>query len=168
MIAAHPSAKRRAWQGIEASEPPLMARDYPQLLAMAESMLLARRDGFPDRVARGNMTGEAAAEEIAVFEAIVADWTFIVTGEGEPASLMTLCPRRDALDESLSKLAAIAREQGGFSSDLEAKTQAVIALRWHLEPRRETVALARLTHRLRGDARAQNEDARKQQKETVQ
>lgn len=143
----------RTWQGIEASDPPADRLRFRRLLKMAEAMLAARRNGFPDQIAAGTMNAEDAAAELTLFEHLVADWRFIASGgAGEPAPFATIPDRRDALDASLRTIADIAREAGGFSETLGAKAQAVIALRWHLEPGRDTVALARLTHRLRADA----------------
>ncbi|MCH2486131.1 MAG: hypothetical protein MK010_00085 [Erythrobacter sp.] len=126
---------------------------------MAESMLSTRRNRFPDLVAAGRKRAEDAAKEIALFEAIVADWRFVVDGAGEPASPFTLAARRAVLDESLRTIAAIAAQQGGFTDTLGCQAACVIALRWHLEPGRETIALARLTHQLRADVAASRKEA---------
>lgn len=142
----------RVWQGIETIDPPLMHTDYPALLAVARNMLETRRTRFPALVRAGRMSAEAAAAEIATFDAIVADWQWICTGAGEPASRATLQARRDALDASLCTIAEIAREHGGFPEQLGAPAEAVIAMRWHLEPGRETHALANLSRKARAQA----------------
>lgn len=139
----------RIWRGIEAQDPPWAASDYPDLLAMAESMLAAREKRFPALVAAGKMTAEAAAVELATFAAIVADWRWIHTGKGERAHLSTLAARQAALDASLDTIGEIVRDNGGrFSRELALQTQHVIAMRWHLEPQRQTHAAAAATHRL--------------------
>ena len=149
-----------SWQGIEAPEPPDCVLDHADLLAMARRMLQARQSGFPKLVADGQMDEAAAQQEIAVFEGIVATWQFIVTGEGEPAPWFALPDQRAALDSSLAKIAQLAGEAGGFPPQLEAQARWVIALRWHIEPGRQTIALARLTHELRARARASREETR--------
>lgn len=154
MTAATNNRGLRIWQGIEATEPPVRRHDYADLLRMAQRMLDERRKRFPAMVAAGQLAQAEADREIATFEDLVADWRFIVTGEGEPASLMTLVARCAALDASLRTIADIARQERGFSATLGRQAECVIALRWHLEPGRETIALARLTHQLRADAAA--------------
>lgn len=146
----------RIWQGIEAADPPVMRDDFAQLLKMAEEMLQSRRDRFPGEVAGGKLTADEAQRELIAFEYLVANWRFIATGQGEPAGYGADHVLRDALDEAIARIAAFAGERGGFSETLGAKAQAVIALRWHLEPGRRTIALARLNHQLRADARAAN------------
>lgn len=153
-----PDMARRVWEGIEADDPPEMRYDFADLKAMAQRMLEARRKGFPALVAAGEKSEADARAEIAIFEDLVADWTFIASAgaEGQPASAVTIPARRRALDASIATIAGIAGQQGGFSKTLGAQAEAVIALRWHLEPGRDPVALARLTHQLRADAAAAN------------
>ncbi|WP_374406566.1 hypothetical protein [Pelagerythrobacter sp.] len=151
------SERLRVWQGIEAADPPEKARDYADLLEMAELMLEARRKRFPALVASGDLTAEEADRQIATHAEIAAEWRWIASGEGDPASLLTLHDRRAALDDSLSTIASIARRRGGFGGDLAHQAQCVIALRWHLEPGRDTVGLAALTHQLRREARIRAE-----------
>lgn len=135
------------WSGIEAADPPEYRRDYPELLDMAEAMLAERKTRFPDLVARNRISQAEADAEIRIFEHIVQDWRFIARGDGEPAPASTLIARREALSESIAKIAAIARRAHGFSEELAHRAQCVIALRWHLEPGRPTVAFARINHR---------------------
>ena len=137
---------RRVWQGIEADDPPSARFDYPDLLAMAETMLAARERRFPALIRAGELSAEAAAAELATFNDLVADWQWIVSGIGRRAPLHTLQARRDALDRSLATIADIAREGGGFSPDLAAQAERVIAMRWHLEPGRRTHHLAAIGH----------------------
>jgi hypothetical protein len=142
----------RIWQGIETFDPPSRAHDHADLLAMAERMLAVREKRFPALVAAGKMSAEDATAEIGTFRLIVADWRFICTGEGEPAPLGSLLQRRDALDASLRTIAEIAREEGTFTAALADQAECVIALRWHLEPGRRTVALAQLSREIRAQS----------------
>jgi hypothetical protein len=136
----------RAWHGIESEEPPYERHNYPALLAMADRMLASRERHLHAQVKRGDMTAQAAHAEIATVTAIGADWHWIVTGEGEPAHISTLEARQLLLDRSIMTIAAIARDREGFSTALEDQAHMVIAMRWHLEPQRQTHLLARLNH----------------------
>lgn len=135
-------------------EPPPSWRDFGDLRRMAETMLAARRESFPKRVAAGQLAADEAERELRAFADLVRDWEFICDGEGQPASIATEQDRRDALDQAIVRIAAYAAEHGGFSDQLEDQAHRVIALRWHCEPGRRTIAMARLTHELRAEARA--------------
>lgn len=152
MTAAEPQT--RIWQGIETEDPPVLRHAFSQLLQMAEGMLKSRRERFPGDIAAGRMADREAQIELTAFEYLAANWRFIVTGQGEPAGRGADHILRPALDEAIARIAAFAGERGGFTETLGDQAQAVIALRWHLEPGRDSVALARLTHQLRADARA--------------
>lgn len=155
-----PSARLHAlgiWQGIETFDPPNRIHDHADLLAMAERMLAVREKRFPALIAARKMSAEDAAAEIAIFRLIVADWRFICTGEGQPASIGSLPQRRDALDASLRTIAEIAREDGTFSDALADQAECVIALRWHLEPGRSTAALSQLSREIRAELRTNQE-----------
>lgn len=140
---------------IEANEPPAYRHDHDDLREMAVSMLESRCARFPQLVRTGAMDSAAADAEIQTFRQIVQDWEFICTGRGQPACPSSLINRREALDSSIATIADIAAEQGGFSERLHHQAQCVIALRWHLEPGRQTILLARINQQLRADAAAQ-------------
>ncbi|GGZ02508.1 hypothetical protein [Novosphingobium colocasiae] len=139
----------RIWSGIETEEPPVRRDDWPDLAAMAEAMLETRRRRFPDMVRSGRMAADAAAAEIATFEAIARDWLWILRGQGEPAGIETLPARAAALDRSLHTLLDLAREAGGFTADLADKAHLVIALRWHCEPANRPHALLQTGREMR-------------------
>jgi len=143
----------RVWQGIEAEDPPCLRHDFPELLAMAERMLASREKRFPAMIAAGQIAPDVAARQLELFRQIAADWRWICTGEGDIAPVATIAARREALDDSLRTIAAVARERGGFDAELEQQAHLVIAMRWHLEPERLTHVNARLTHALRAKAR---------------
>jgi hypothetical protein len=134
-------------------EPPPAWRDFEDLRNMAQQMLAARRESLPRRVAAGELAPDEADRELHAFSDLVRDWEFICDGEGEPASHGSEQARRDALDAAILRLASYAAEHGGLSEQLEDQAHRVIALRWHLEPGRRTLALARITHELRAEAR---------------
>jgi hypothetical protein len=131
---------RRVWHGIESPEPPVAAADYAAIRAMAERMLEARRKRFPQLIAAGRMEAGDAAAQIAVFEALAAEWRWMATGTGAPADHAMLPAITAALDTSIATIAEIAMEDGGLSMDLAAQAEWVIAMAWHLEPGRRTRA----------------------------
>src|SRR5690606_25215394 len=132
------SPATRIWQGIEAEYPPCLRHDYAALLAMATRLHESRVKRFPALIDAGKLAPEAAAHQLEQFRQIAADWRWICTGEGEPAPHATIEDRREALDESLRTVTAIARERGGFDKELAQQADCLIALRWHLEPERQT------------------------------
>ncbi|GAB7553149.1 hypothetical protein NRB_26550 [Novosphingobium sp. 11B] len=141
------------------SSTPWAAGDYPDLLAMAESMLASRQKRFPELVKAGKLDQAQADAALAIYAAILADWQWIVTGEGERAHLSTLEARKAALDTSLDTIAEIAGERRGFTRELALQAQHVIAMRWHLEPERETHFFAALTHQIRAELARKNAGA---------
>lgn len=145
------------WRGLTVEgDQPWAAGDYPDLLAMAESMLASRQKRFPEMIKAGKMDRVQADAEVAIYAAIVADWRWIITGEGERAQLSTLMARRAALDASLDTIAAIAGDRRGFTRELALQAQHVIAMRWHLELERQTHAAAAITHKIRADLARKN------------
>lgn len=144
----------RAWHGIESEDPPYERHNHEALLAMADRMLAAREKRLPALVRNGDISIEEARAQIATVTAIGADWHWIITGEGEPAHISTLAARRALLDQAIVTIAAIAREREGFSPDLEDQAHLIIAMRWHLDPQRETHILARLNHERRRRAQS--------------
>lgn len=148
---------RRVWGRIETEDPPHGIYDYAALRAMAERLLATREKRFPLLVAAGKLDAAEAQAELTTFRMIAQDWRWISTGEGQPAPIGSLDHRRAALDRSLATIADIAREEGRFSDELAAQADAVIAIRWHLEPGSRTHALAQLTHQIRADLGAKQE-----------
>jgi hypothetical protein len=106
--------------------------DYAAIRAMAERMLEARRKRFPQMIAAGRMSAEDAAAQIAVFEAWPpngAGWPPAKAPRRRHAARPARRPRpkhhHDRRDRDGS---------GGFSSELAAQAEWVIAMAWHLEP----------------------------------
>lgn len=130
----------RVWHGIQSPEPPAAAFDYAEIRQMAQRMLETRRTRFPQLVAKGRMAPADAEAQIAVFEALAAEWHWMATGEGAPAEAEQIPALREALDQSIATIAEIAREDRGFSAELAAQAEWVIAMAWHLEPGRRTRA----------------------------
>lgn len=150
---------RRVWGRIETDHPPVGIYDYADLRAMADRLLATREKRFPALVAAGKLDAVEAEAELVTFRMIAADWRWLCTGEGQPAPIGSLPCRRAALDRSIATISEIASEEGRFSDELAAQADAVIAMRWHLEPGSRTHALAALTHQIRADLGAnQNAD----------
>lgn len=148
---------RKVWGQIETENPPRNIYDYDDLRAMADRLLASREKRFPALIAAGKLDAVEAEAELSTYRAIAADWHWLCTGEGQPAPIATLGLRRAALDRSIATIAEIARDDGCFSKELAAQADAVIAMRWHLEPGRQTHVLAAITHEIRANSRAQQE-----------
>jgi hypothetical protein len=150
----------RVWHGIQSPEPPAAAFDYAEIRQMAQRMLETRRTRFPQLVAKGRMSPADAEAQIAVFEALAAEWHWMATGQGTPAEAEQIPAMREALDQSIATIAEIAREDRGFSAELAAQAEWVIAMAWHLEPGRRTRACRAQTFVLRQLIAAEQEARR--------
>jgi hypothetical protein len=126
---------RRVWHGIESPEPPVAAADYAAIRAMAERMLEARRKRFPQLIAAGRMEAGDAAAQIAVFEALAAEWRWMATGTGRPP-ITPCCPRSPPPSMPASPRSPRSRWKTAASMNLAAQAEWVIAMAWHLEPGR--------------------------------
>lgn len=126
---------------------PPSAFDYPVLLAQAEESLTRREAAYPEWVRAGRMSSDAAADDIAAWRLIVAEWRWIVRGEGELPAPTTLPARRAAIELSIERIEAEAHRRR--SADLTAQAERLEALRWHLHRTGEgTFAGEPLVHRL--------------------
>lgn len=138
----------RDWQGILSPEPPSQAWHLAAILDQAEQMLKSRKRALPQRANRGKISWNEANSQIAIFDFIVADWRWLVLGEGEPAHPSSRQDRKAALDKSIATIADIAAERGEFDEQLDAQAQLVIAMRWWLDdpafPHAEMPRLAQL------------------------
>ena len=151
-----PGQNERVWQGIISQEPPPARHDHQDILDQARQMLATRKKKLPFLVHQRKMQKHHADHQIAICAFIVEDWEWIVTGQGQPACPTNLQDRKELLDESLSTIADIARESGGFDEKLERQAALVIAMRWHLEKkhfRKDIYWLAHTNHELRRQAK---------------
>lgn len=142
-------APLRVWGGIETTEPPLLAHCHDDLLAMLKRMLGQRERRYPDMIRRREIEADTAAAEIETFAALVADWQWMFSGEGAPSPLGCWPRMIVAIDGSLSTIADLAREAGGFSKGLADQAHHVLAIRWHLDRWIETRTNAASTHAAR-------------------
>lgn len=139
---------------------PAAAFDYADLLAQAETSLARREAAYPEWIRKGLIAGEAAEADIAAWRLLVAEWRWIVTGEGDLPPPGTLHARRAAVDLSIERIEAEARRRQ--SADLAHQAALLHALRWHLQrtdgPEPSSAPrvhrMARLTRLLRADAAA--------------
>lgn len=85
MTAARTLAPLRLPSGADGR--PVMANDWADVRAVAETALKNREQAWPGRVARGQMTAADADADLAAWRAIVAEWTWIDTQgrDGHPA-----------------------------------------------------------------------------------
>lgn len=135
---------------------PPWAFNYPALLLQAEASLARREQAYPEWIRAGRIASEAAAEDIAAWRLIVAEWRWIVRDEGELPAPHTIAARRAAIDLSLERIDAELRRRR--TPDLLDQHERLSALGWHLQ-RVEGVQpvvhrLARFSRLLRADAAA--------------
>lgn len=131
---------------------PIFAHDHDLLLAEARRALAVRQEAYPGLVSRGAMAADAAEADIAAWGLIVAEWNWIVSGEGQLPGADTLPARIAAIDLALERAGAqIAR--GGGNEALLRQVALVNAMRWQLGRLRDgTPAVhhfAGLTRRIR-------------------
>lgn len=133
---------------------PAAAFDYADLLAQAETSLARREQAYPEWIRKGLIAGEAAEADIAAWRLLVAEWRWIVSGEGELPPPDTIHARRAAVDLSIERIEAEARRRQ--SADLAHQAALLHALRWHLQRTDGLIPrvhrMARLTRLLRADA----------------
>jgi len=110
---------------------PLYAREDEALLAHCRTALSRRQASYPAMIERGSIAPDLAARDIAAWEALAAEWLWIISGQGEPPQRQTLPDRVAALD-----LAKVRVDQemakGNRSHDIRRQSHVIAALRWHL------------------------------------
>lgn len=136
---------------------PAWAWNYAALLCQAEESLARREQAYPEWIRSGRIASDAAEADIAAWRLIVAEWRWIVRGDGALPPPHTLAARRTAIELSLERVEAEARRRR--SPELIDQQERLGALLWHLQ-RTEHGApkvhrLARLSRLLRADAAPQ-------------
>lgn len=104
--------------------------DWGALSTEATRQLWIRKDSYPAMVAAGRMAEEEAAEDIAAWAAIAADWEWIDGGEGEPASTASLPARIAALDLALGRIAARIDKDGARPELIERRIKLELMREW--------------------------------------
>lgn len=122
------------WQTADFVEPdePAFAHDWEVLLAQAETSLATRRKAYPDWIARGQIAQADADADIAAWEWLVAEWRWIISGEGTPPPADTLAGRRAAVELSLQRIEA-ELHRGHRTEAIHRQAHIALALAWHLE-----------------------------------
>lgn len=133
---------------------PAAAFDYADLLAQAETSLARREQAYPEWIRKGLIASDAAADDITAWRLIVAEWRWIVNGEGELPPPSSIEARRAAVDVSIERIEAEARRR--HSADLAHQAALLHGLRWHLQRTDGAIPrvhrMAALTRLLRADA----------------
>lgn len=109
-----------------------IARDFPALLAQAETALARRRSSYPGFIRKGVLSPEAAEDDLRGWELLVEQWRCVVKGTGKMPDIKTLPDRMAAIDLALKRVdQAVAR--GKADADLERQKECYLAMRFHLE-----------------------------------
>ncbi len=107
---------------------------WAEMAREATAALWRRRDSYPQLVNTGKMDKADAAQDIAAWEAIAADWDWICTGLGEPAGRDTLEIRVEALDTALFRFFQVIDRHYGAMSQVQSQQGALLAaMRWWME-----------------------------------
>jgi hypothetical protein len=113
------------------STAPLMVHDWPELLAQCRVALSRRQEAYPALIAAGRMTADQAGRDIAGWEALLAEWTWIVTAEGAPPPSHTLKSRIDAVELAQLRVKQ-EMDRGNRGHEICRQSHLLQALRWHL------------------------------------
>lgn len=143
-------------------EPPLYAHDWTTLLEQCQTALQRRRDAYPRMIERRLIEDAVATRDIAAWEMLVAEWRWIISGQGKSPAASTLNERLAAIDLAMIRVRKEI-DHGRASHDLYRQAHLIAALRWHLvhhihgEPR--IYGTARVNHTIRNDQGARWCDA---------
>lgn len=136
---------------------PIYADEWLLLLAQAEKSLASRQEHYPAWIKRGQITQADADRDIRAWELLVAEWRWIVTGEGAPPPADTLADRRAAVALSQHRIEA-ELSRGNRTHEMYRQAHLANALEWHLATLKfEAPAVhffADLTRKCRADADA--------------
>lgn len=137
--------------GIEVDDPPAMRHEHAALAEMARAMLDSRVKRFPGLVAARKLDAAEADAEVELFRQISDHFAWVITGQGQPAPRQTIVERCQVLDRSITTIAALAGERGGFDAELAHQAHCVIAMRWHFDRANSDrlIRLAQFHHQLR-------------------
>lgn len=117
------------------ANPSAAATRWADIARMAVTLRKRRSEHYPLLVVGGRMTEEEASADLQAWSDIVADWDWICTGSGKPASKDTLPARIAALDLALTRWLAIHDGPERVESSFYAEGALIAAMRWHLEPK---------------------------------
>jgi len=129
-----PCARFPIWSAPDAREDdehPLYAFQYEDLLEQCRLALSGRQKAYPELARSGKISEADAAADIRAWEALVAEWAWICTGDGKLPPAGTLGERRAAIELALERIGQ-RFDRGDRSHDLYRQAHLNIALRWHL------------------------------------
>jgi hypothetical protein len=132
---------------------PIYAHDHAALLEQCQSALASRQASYPDLIARRLIDVDDARADIAAWELLVAEWTWIVGGTGQLPPSYTIADRIMAVELSLDRISQ-RMAQGARGHDLYRQAHLVQALRWHLNCREGGVPAVHRTAQITHEARA--------------
>lgn len=111
---------------------PVYAHDWESLLGQCRIALARRERSYPAMIASGTIEQAAADTDIEAWQRLVAEWTWITTGDGSPPPTMSLRIRREAVALALSRIDH-ELERGRRASSIELQQLLNQALAWHLD-----------------------------------
>jgi len=132
---------------------PLYAWDYDAFLDQAKTALQRRRDGYPKLIEKGAMNADDAAEDIAAWELIAAEWQWVVDGTGQLPPPASLDQRLAAIDLALERVGTELR-RGNRPHDVFRQAHLLQAMRWQMERVHEGAPAVHHYARLNRDIRA--------------
>lgn len=142
---------------------PLYAFHYEELLDQCRTALARREKAYPDLITRNQITKADAEADLRSWQQLVAEWTWICTGDGKVPPAGSRPGRRLAVDIALERIAQ-EFDRGDRRHDTYRQAHLLIALRWHLDRVSRTGApavhlCAELSRELRADAACQRSKA---------
>jgi hypothetical protein len=112
-------------------EAPLYAHDWAELLEQCRTALARRVAAYPGMIARRLIEADVAATDIAAWELLVAEWHWIVSGQGKPPGRETIRQRMAAVDLAMIRVRH-ELDKGGRNHDLYRQAHLIQALHWNL------------------------------------
>lgn len=132
--------------------PPALAFEYEALRAQCRDALARRKATYPELVRKNQIDADLARRDIAAWQQLLAEWHWVITGDGDLPEPATLPERVAAVDLAARRIRDQIARSGG-NDDLWRQQSAVAALAWHLARLRHGIPtvhhLADLTRRLR-------------------
>lgn len=110
---------------------PIFRHDWDQLLEQCRRAVARREEAYPQLIARGQINGHVAAADIEGWKLLEAEWSWIISGEGEPPCPSTIGARIASVDLAIERveaeLARYPRNQWN-----QYQRHLLEALSWHL------------------------------------
>lgn len=110
---------------------PAYAHDWESLLGQCRVALARRERAYPAMIKAGAIEQDAADADVAAWRHLVAEWSWICTGAGDPPPTGSLAARRRAVKLALSRIDD-ELNRGRRSAELEIQQLLNQALAWHL------------------------------------